>query len=31
VITHENIIHFNFISPHPAPLPQGEREFPDGN
>jgi hypothetical protein len=26
-----NLNGFCFRSPHPLPLPQGEREFPDGN
>jgi len=31
VIMVENFKGFRFDPPHPAPLPQGEREFPDEN
>jgi hypothetical protein len=31
VIMAQNFNTFHFNSPHPGPLPQGEREFPDEN
>ena len=31
VIMAQNLNTFHFNPPHPTPLPQGERRFPDGN
>jgi len=31
VIIFRDFKEFPFIPPHPNPLPQGAREFPDGN